>query len=482
MNNFSKYLSNNFLGYENKTAIVTDSETISYIELNQHSRQFATTLKDLNVVAGDRVIIMLEDCIEWVVAWLAINQLGAVPIHISNRLSTEQLPNILKSSQAKVVICDTNIETLSKVFADQLCLGKSDIMKDNHQHIEYYDFANDEICFWVLTSGTGGAQKIIAHRHASIKLTIDKISKAYQIDSTSILYSIPKLSFMFGFFDMMAALAQNATEHISNQIPNPVTIRTRVRECTATHLFGVPSILAMIARSTNEPSNDLASIRMLLCGGESLPITVATDFKSKFGVDILDGHGMSEVQHMVISQTPDDIMIGTIGRPLEGVEIEIRRPNGTLCEVGEVGELYINDPSIALGYINDWGLTKDTFVGRWLRTNDLVYVRPDGYYVFSARNGDIVKVNGEKVSLVEVENVLLKHNQVDDCVMLKSSDKEGFTKLTAQIVPKKDTDISTAAIRKYLREHLESYKIPKYIEFVSSINKTVTAKKIRVKV
>ena len=482
MNNFSKFLSNNFLGYENKTAIVTDSETISYIELNQHSRQFASTLNDLNVVAGDRVIIMLEDCIEWVVAWLAINQLGAVPVHISNRLSTEQLPNILKSSQAKVVICDINIKTLSEVFANQLCLGKSDIMKDNQTHNEYYDFADDEICFWALTSGTGGAQKVIAHRHASIKLTIDKISKAYKIDSTSILYSIPKLSFMFGFFDMMAALAQNAIEHISNQIPNPVAIRTRVRECTATHLFSVPSILAMIARSTNDPSDDLASIKMLLCGGESLPIAVATDFKSKFGVDILDGHGMSEVQHMVISQTPDDIMMGTIGRPLEGVKIEIRRPEGTLCDVGEVGELYINDPSIALCYINDWGLTKDTFVGRWLKTNDLAYVRSDGYYVFSARSGDIVKVNGEKVSLVEVENVLLKHTQIEDCVMLKSSDKEGFTKLTAQIVPKKDTDISAGEIRKYLRENLESYKIPKYIEFVSSINKTVTAKKIRIKV
>ena len=479
MSNFSRFLSTNSLEYADKVAIVTDVDTITYAKLTQHSRQFATRLRELNVGAGDKVIIMLEDCIEWVVAWLAINQLGAVPVHMSNRLAVSQIPNVLKSSQAKIVICDTTAQPT--IFADQTCLGKLDIMQANRECYDYYDFTDDEICLWVLTSGTGGVQKIIAHRHASIQYTIDKISKSYNINSDSVLYSIPKLSFMFGFFDMLAALAQNATEHISNQVPNPTAIRARVREYRATHLFSVPSILAMMARSASEPSTDLATVKILLCGGEVLPITVANEFKEKFGVDILDGHGMSEVQHMTISQTPDNIMPGTIGRPLEGVEVEIRRPNGSICDVGEVGELYIKDPSIALCYINDWELTKDTFVGRWLKTNDLVYIRADGYYVFSARNGDIVKVNGEKVSLIEVENILLKHDQIEDCVMLKSTDT-GFTKLTAQIILKKDNNLSAGTVRKYLREQLESYKIPKYIEFVSSINKTVTAKKIRVKV
>lgn len=482
MSNFSKFLSNNYQGYADKPAIVADATSITYSDLNQQTRQFATTLKDLNVQPGDRVILMLEDCVEWVVAWLALNQLGAVPVHVSNRLAADQLAKVLIASQAKVAIFDTSILALHSVFGNQMTLiGKQDIMAHNQEHHQYYAFDDDEICLWVLTSGTGGAQKIIAHRHASIQLTIDKVSEAYNIDNSSILYSIPKLSFMFGFFDMMIALAQNATEHISNQVPNPLVIRDRVREHKVTHLFSVPSILAMMARSTNEPSTDLATVKMLLCGGEALPITVASDFKSKFGVDILDGHGMSEVQHMTISQTPNDVMLGTIGRPLSGVEAEIRRPDGTPCEVGEVGELYIKDPSIALCYINDWALTKDTFIGRWLKTNDLAYVRADGYYVFTARTGDIVKVNGEKVSLIEVENVLLTHEQVEDCVMLKSADQDGFVKLTAQIVLKKHTDISAGTVRKYLREHLESYKIPKYIEFVTAINKTVTAKKIRIK-
>lgn len=482
MSNFSKFLSSNHLGYESKTAIVTDTTSITYAELNQQSRQFATTLKELNVQAGDRVILMLEDCVEWVIAWLALNQLGAVPVHVSNRLSAEQIPNILTASQAKVVIVDTTIESLHAVFKDQTRLGKQDILATNREHTTYYNFADDEICLWVLTSGTGGAQKIIAHRHASIQLTIDKVSNAYNIDSSSILYSIPKLSFMFGFFDMLVALAQNATEHISNQVPNPLSIRARVREYKVTHLFSVPSILAMMARSTTQPSDDLVTVQMLLCGGEALPVLVANDFKSKFGVDILDGHGMSEVQHMTISQTPNDKMLGTIGRPLKGVEAEIRRLDGSRCGVGEVGELYIKDPSIALCYINDWALTKDTFIGRWLKTNDLAYVREDGYYVFTARAGDIVKVNGEKVSLIEVENALLAHKQIEDCVVLKSTDDDGFVKLTAQIVLKSDTDMSAGTVRKYLREQLESYKIPKYIEFVSVINKTVTAKKIRIKV
>jgi benzoate-CoA ligase len=189
---------------------------------------------------------------------------------------------------------------------------------------------------------------------------------------------------------------------------------------------------------------------------------------------------MSEVQHMTISQTPNNIMLGTIGKPLSGVEAEIRRSDGTVCAPGEVGELFIKDPSIAAYYVNDWELTKDTFVGRWLKTNDFAYVRPDGYYVFSARSSDIVKVNGEKVSLLEIENILLVHDAVEDCVVVKSSNLEGFTKITAKIIVKKDASIDVNTVRNYLRLHLESYKIPKFIEFTDTINKTATAKKIRI--
>lgn len=483
--NMAEFISQNYQGYNNKIAIVDDTKSITYQELDRKAKQFSYYLTQQGVIPGERIIILMEDCIEWAVAWLGANRIGCTLVHVSNRSRPENLPEVIKISKAKLAICDpVNKQYATVLSGSGLALvGKDTIMQEHNGSINSY-YANypDDICYWVLTSGTGGGQKIIAHRHGSLPNTLKKIIPSFDIDDTSVFHSIPKLGFQFGFTDMIMSLVCNATSYISCQLPTPNLVKSIVRENKVTHLFSVPTVLSMLVKTATGPSDDLKSVKMLMCGGEALPIMIQEQFKELFGIDVLDGHGMSETQFMTVCQTPKIKKIGTLGKPLPGVEIEIRRDDGTLCEIGEIGELFIKDVCTASYYVNSYDLTKDTFLGRWLKTNDLAYIDQEGFVVFSSRKGDIVKINGEKVSIIEIENKLLTHESIEDCVIIKSEDNMGFIKLKARIILKPNKELLEGDVRRYLKDKLEQHKIPKYIEFTDTIEKTPTAKKIRVKI
>lgn len=481
--NMAEFISQNYQGFDNKIAIVDDHKSITYKELDRKSKQFAYYLTKQGVVPGDHIIILMEDCIEWVIAWLGANRIGCTTVHVSNRAWPENLPEVIRISKAKIAICNLSNEQYTSIFLNSnlVLIGKDTIMQEQEGSIDTY-YANhpDEICYWVLTSGTGGGQKIIAHRHGSLPNTLKKIIPSYDIDDTSIFHSIPKLGFQFGFTDMIMSLVSKATSYISCQLPTPTHVKNIVRTHNVTHLFSVPAALSALVKTTTNPTDDFNSVKVLMCGGEVLPLLIQEKFKELFGIDILDGHGMSESQFMTICQTPTVKKIGTIGKPLPGVEVEIRREDGSLCAVDEIGELYIKDICTASYYVNSYALTKDTFLGRWLKTNDLVSIDSDGYIKFSSRKGDIVKINGEKVSMIEIENILLSHELIEDCVIIKSKDDMGLTKLKARIILKTSASMTSGDVRRYLRDKLEQYKIPKFIEFTDTIAKTPTAKKIRV--
>lgn len=483
--NMAEFISQNYQGYNNKIAIVDDVKSITYEELDRKAKQFAYYLTEQGVIPGERIIILMEDCIEWVVAWLGANRIGCTTVHISNRVRPENLPEVIKISQAKIAICDPLNDQHAPVFtnAGLKLLGKDIIMVEHAGSVNtYYENHPDDICYWVLTSGTGGGQKIIAHRHSAMPHTLKKIIPSFDIDDASVFHSIPKLGFQFGFTDMIMSLVSKATSYISCQLPTPTHVKNIVRENKVTHLFSVPAALSALVKTTSEPSDDFKSVKMLMCGGEALPIMIQEQFKNLFGIDILDGHGMSETQFMTVCQTPKVKKIGTIGKPLPGVEIEIRRDDGSLCDINEVGELFIKDICTASYYVNSYDLTKDTFIGRWIKTNDLVSVDSEGFVVFNSRKGDIVKINGEKVSIIEIENAILSHNAVEDCVIIKSEDDMGLTKLKARVIIKSNHTLTEGDVRRYLKDKVESYKIPKFIEFTDTIMKTPTAKKIRVEI
>ena len=159
----------------------------------------------------------------------------------------------------------------------------------------------------------------------------------------------------------------------------------------------------------------------------------------------------------------------------DGVVIEIKNSQGNICRIDEVGEIYIKHPCTASFYWNNWQKTRESFHGEWFKTKDLAFINQDGYIVYVSRVDELVKINGLAVSIIEVEDVIMRYPGVEDCLVSVKQNRNNIDKLNAMIVFNGDE----SSLRKYLQLHLEAYKIPTFIEQVKEIPKTWSGKKFR---
>ena len=243
-----------------------------------------------------------------------------------------------------------------------------------------------------------------------------------------------------------------------------------------TVFFGAPTGFAGMLAAPTLPTKDAVALRMCSSAGEALPGEIGQRFERHFGCAIVDGIGSTEMLHVFISNRPGDIRYGTTGRPVAGYEIELRDDDGRPVADGEVGDLFIKGPSAALMYWGDRERSRTTFQGEWTRSGDK-YVRDgDGYYTYSGRSDDMLKVSGIWVSPFEVEATLMQHPAVLECAVIGIEDAEGLTKSKAFVVVKPGAAVSEAALKEFVKSKLAAYKYPRAIEFIEELPKTATGK------
>jgi benzoate-CoA ligase len=221
------------------------------------------------------------------------------------------------------------------------------------------------------------------------------------------------------------------------------------------------------------------SLRRCTSAGEALPAEIGRRWTAHFGVEILDGLGSTEMLHIFLSNRPGAVRYGTSGMPVPGYDLRIVGDDGEPVAVGEVGELQINGPTAAVAYWNNRDKTRDTFRGSWTRSGDKYAVDPDGYYVYSGRSDDMLKVGGIYVSPVEVEAALITHPGVLEAAVVGRADEDELVKPMAYVVLKERGHGSVALaeeLRRHVKERLAPYKYPRWIEFIDELPKTATGK------
>ena len=180
--------------------------------------------------------------------------------------------------------------------------------------------------------------------------------------------------------------------------------------------------------------------------------------------------------HIFISNQPNDVKYGTTGKPVPGYEVELRNEEGKPVGVGEIGDLYIKGPSSALMYWNNRVKSRETFQGEWTKSGDKYVRDQDGYYTYSGRNDDMIKVSGIYVSPFEVEGTLVQHPAVLESAVIGVHDAEGLVKTKAFVVLKAGQQVSVQELQLFVKDKLAPYKYPRMIEFVSELPKTATGK------
>jgi benzoate-CoA ligase len=470
-NNFAQFIIDINQSRADKLAVVDEIKSLTYQDLKTHIHSFSNHLRHSGVRAQDRVIISMEDCVEWPVAFLSILAVGGNAVLVSADLPATTIEKVADIADAKFVV--------GREIANLRCFDKDIVLNATvHIHNDFYQYHPDEMCFWLLSSGTTGEPKCVVHRHQDLKTLLDIIAgPAYYVDEHSRILSTAKLSFTYGFNNSLTfGLGKGATVFLINGVPAPSLVFKNLKENCITHFFTVPTVInSMIKHGEHQLISE--SVKIMVSSGEPLPVSIAEKFQSQHSIDILDGLGMSECMYNYCTTTLNNNTFGTIGKPMAGIECQVRDDHGVATEIGQIGEMWVKHPCAALQYWKDWSKTKSTFVGEWIKTGDKVIKQHDGNYRYVSRKDDLIKINGQYVSPIEIESAILDIQEISECGVVAKLGDTGLPEIHAFVSV--ISPILPSEIKLALSKHLPSYKIPKYIHQIESLPKTVTYKKTR---
>jgi len=259
----------------------------------------------------------------------------------------------------------------------------------------------------------------------------------------------------------------------------PDLMAGRAREYQATLFFAGPTFFANMLRA-ELPGDAMSGIRLAASAGEALPASLYTRWTGQFGVDILDGIGMTEMLHIFLSNRPGQVRAGTTGVAVPGYDLRLLDEDGHQVTAGTPGTLYVRGDSAAAGYWSRYAASRQVFQGEWLRTGDTYVQDGDGYYACLGRTGDMLKASGMWVSPAEVEARLLAHEAVAQAVVVAAHDAEGLEKPVAYIILQPGRSASEDELIEFCRAALPSFKRPRKVVFVQAYPTTATGKVRRV--
>ena len=339
----------------------------------------------------------------------------------------------------------------------------------------------DEVAFWLYSSGSTGNPKGTMHIHSSLMETaLTYGNQVLGIRPEDKVFSAAKIFFAYGLGNSVTfPMAVGATTVLFNGRPTPDAVFETMKAHQPTLFFGVPTLYAAILASPGcTPENGSSALRLCVSAGEALPEEVGKAWKNRFGVDIIDGVGSTEMLHIFLSNAPDDVRYGTQGRAVPGYTLRLVGEDGAEVAAGEIGELLVDGNSSSIGYWNQRAKSRAAFEGRWTRTGDKYFCDPEGYYHICGRTDDMFKVSGIWVSPFEVEAALIAHSAVLEAGVVAHEDEDGLTKPKAFVILKEG--VSPDGLYDELKEHVKvkigKWKYPRWIEFVETLPKTATGK------
>ena len=296
----------------------------------------------------------------------------------------------------------------------------------------------DEPAFWLYSSGSTGMPKGVRHLHANLAATAETYAKqVLGIREDDVCLSAAKLFFAYGLGNAMTfPMSVGATTVLNPERPTPAAMFALMNKYNPSIFYGVPTLFAaMLNDESLKAQRGGERLRVCTSAGEALPESVGNAWKTRFGVDILDGVGSTELLHIFLSNAPGDIRYGCSGRPVPGYKgaAASTRP-ARMCVDGEVGEFLVDAPSAGEGYWNQRSKSRRTFEGHWTRTGDKYIRDADGRYIFCGRSDDMFKVSGIWVSPFEVESALITHPAVLEAAVVPEADSEGLLKPKAFVV------------------------------------------------
>jgi long-chain acyl-CoA synthetase len=513
--------------YPGRTAIVYLGEKYSYDQLQDLSARFAGALQEIGVHKGDRVMVYISNCVQWVISFFGIQRIGAVIVPVAPIYTSYELEYMINDSGAETAIClDTNFCYIQDVF-EKTCLKRAIVTnladmlpfwkrylgilfdKIPDGKVEWgslvYSFRSmlkhrpmeapveidpaEDLSYILYTGGTTGFPKGVPGNHMGMTSYVNDVTEdvagPYLKEGGDVYIAINPLFHIMALGLCMAVGFNKGNTVLLMPVPQVDAIMETIERYKPRWFLGVPALYRMILENDRRDRYDLSSLVYCYCGGDVLPVEVFNRWHELFGIPIYQVYGSTEAGHVAYSRIEKEPKPTTIGLPLKSrecmvVDEETLEP----AKPGESGELLVTSPYTLKFYWNKPEETREAYIeinGKiYYRMGDFVIRDSDDQLVYVERSADIIKHKAYRVSASEVEAVLQNHPTVIGACVVGIPDRKVGERIKAIVVLKEDArGVGGAELLKWCRERLAPYKVPAYIEFRDMLPKSKVGKLLR---
>src|ERR1700759_4903429 len=466
-------------------ALRLDDMDVSYGRRDEGSARLAAVLADRGVEPGDRVGIMLPNVPYFGVCYYGVLRAGGVVVPMNVLLKRREVAFYLGDSGAKLMFAWEGFADDAKTGADEAgaeCIvvkpGEFEkLLAEVETRREVVDRAPDDTAVILYTSGTTGTPKGAELTHENLKTNCEITRDMFGIGGDVVTLGALPLFHSFGqTCSMNATLAAGGTLSLIPRFDPDKELEIIERD--KVNLFqGVPPMYSALLHQEGRDKFDTSTIQLSVSVGSAMPVALMRGFEEAFGCKILEGYGLSESPPVASFNRPDrERKPGSIGIPIEGVEMKVVDDDGNDVPQGEVGEIVIRGHNVMKGYWNKPDETGDTLVDGWLHTGDMAKVDEDGYFFIVDRKKDLIIRGGYNVYPREIEEVLYEHPAVREAAVIGVKDDKLGEEAGAAVALKDGEEASEQELRDFVKEQVAAYKYPRRVWFVDDLPKGPTGK------
>ncbi len=469
-------------GAESDLAIIDHERRFTYAELQEAVKNCRNRLYAEGVKPGDRVAIFSRNSAEFVFVYMAVASLGAISIPINFQLSNREIAYIIKDAGARFLVtyellnlvdamaalrCDIRLKQIDTKNIGTTKAGLEDA-PGFPSHLDEH-----APCVIIYTSGTTGNPKGAVLSHRNLVANCEQIVYMGCKSEHNVLCVLPMYHCFGWTCAVLYPLHSGATVVILDSFTPKETIKT-IREEKVTDMYVVPSICSLLTKLATK--EDMASMRLVVSGGTTLPLKIAEDFMEKFGLEICEGYGLSETSPVVTMNPPGASKVGSSGVPVHDIEIRIVDPQNRDVPQGEPGELICRGENVMLGYWNLPEASGEALRGGWFHTADVARIDEDGYVYIVDRIKDMIISMGENIYPREVEEVVYQFPGIAEAAVIGIEDKLRGQAGACFYSLHEGASVNIRELKKFLQENLALYKIPREFHELPHLPRTSTGK------
>ncbi|HZN88059.1 MAG TPA: long-chain fatty acid--CoA ligase [Thermoleophilaceae bacterium] len=484
--NLATILTETSAKHGDRIAFKLDDVELPYKFLNAAAAGVANLLADRGVEPGDRVGLMLPNVPYFPVLYYGILRAGAIVVPMNVLLKEREVAYYLGDSGAKLLFAWHGFGEAAEAGAAEAgtdCIlvepGKFEELVGGYSHEhELVERSADDTAVILYTSGTTGKPKGAELTHANLLRNCRGMGDFAEIDENTVLLGALPLFHSFGqTCTMNCAISSGA---MVTMIPrfDPEKALEIIERDGVTIFQGVPTMYNAMLHARRADETDVATLGRCMSGGAAIPVELIRGFEEKFDCIILEGYGLSETSPVACFNHPNkERKAGSIGTPIEGVEMQIWDDNGNELPQGEVGEIVIRGHNIMKGYWERPDATEESVTSEgWFRSGDMARVDEDGYFFIVDRKKDMIIRGGYNVYPREVEEVLYEHPAVQEAAVVAVPDEALGEEVGAAVVLKEGESLEASDLREHVRSQVAAYKYPRRIWFVDELPKGPTGK------